>query len=485
MAFFPKSPSMKTLTFIFAILLNALVTNTVPLESGNEWTGMTENPSYLELRNLANSYYEHDSQPSARKLAKRFSANATRPDGAVPFWFKQGIPHITVQVGTPPQQIDVAVDTGSGDTWIHGPDSSVATPFSSTLSSTWQFKNENYSLAYMSAFGCTVSIASEMIKIGDKALSGVGLGMAMTREGSFVLKGTTFSSDCSYFSEGILGLSRTSSPVLEAYLEQQPDAMNIFSFAYEDQDTGEGENLFSLGGYAGLDPTEIVWMDNKANDKAPTQFAVDLPYVWYKGHRVDAPRGHSAMVDTGATIGVLPKTVMREVFWYERAFRSARSRRPNGERFITHIYDSSVYRGDRTPAMAMKMGGTEWLSEVVNWDTVEDGITDTKGPPLGPFHLPTFLSSGEIPFAIDHKLVPSIVGGTFLSKLRGLVFDFTPNKERVGFVPRYKFTTTTGLVNPLGMRSGATRVGLGGVYSKTGYLAGSLFVAFILAFRFT
>jgi hypothetical protein len=473
---------MKTLTFIFAIIFNVLVTNTAPLEYGDKWTGMTEKSSYLEIRNLANSYYENDSQPSARKLAKRFSANATRPDGAVPFWFnKQRIPCITVQVGTPPQQIDVLVDTGSGDTWIRGPDSSVATPFSSTLSSTWQFQNKSCSLAYMDTSGCTVSMASEMIKIGDKALSGVDLGIAKTREGSFVLKGTTFSSDCSHFSEGILGLSRTCSPVLRAYLEQRPDAMNIFSFAYQNQETGEGENLFSLGGYAGLDPTEIVWMDHKANDKAPTQFAVDLPYVWYKGHRVDAPRGHSAMVDTGSNIGILPKTVMREVFWYERAFRRARSHRPNGEHFITHIYDSSVYRGDRSPAMAIKMGGTEWLSEIVNWDTVEDGTTDTNGPPLvGPFHLPTFLSSGEFPFVIDHKLIPSVVGGTFLSKLRGLVFDFTPNKERVGFVPRYKFTTTTGLVNPLGMRSGATSVGLGGIYSKTGYLAGSLFVALFL-----
>jgi hypothetical protein len=287
----------------------------------------------------------------------------------------------------------------------------------------------------------------------------------------------------------VLGLDRTSS-VLRAYLEQQPEALNIFSFAYEDQETGEGENLFSLGGYAGLDPTEIIWMDNKPNNKpnnifSDGHFSVELPYVWYKGHRISAVRGHSAVVDTGASIGILHKSIMTELFWYERAFvRALRPRKPNGKYHITHIYDSNVYPGGRTPAMAIRMGGTEWLSEVVDWEVETSCYNGQNGTPLvGPFHGTTFISTAEAPFDVAQKRIPSVVGATFLNKLKGLVFDFTPNKERVGFVPRYKFTTTTGLVNPLGMRSGATS-GLGGVYSKTAYLAGSFVMALFLYISF-
>ena len=34
------------------------------------------------------------------------------------------------------------------------------------------------------------------------------------------------------------------------------------------------------------------------------------------------------------------------------------------------------------------------------------------------------------------RYIPSLLGFNFLSELKGVVFDFTPGKEGVGFVPR-------------------------------------------------
>jgi len=62
----------------------------------------------------------------------------------------------------------------------------------------------------------------------------------------------------------------------------------------------------------------------------------------------------------------------------------------------------------------------------------------TFGPETEGGHV--FISS-VVPNTIFSQLVradhiSSIVGGSFLTHLKGLVFDFTPGKERVGMVPR-------------------------------------------------
>lgn len=55
------------------------------------------------------------SDASPRPETKHISETGTQ-DGAIPFWLEDGIPHIRVAVGTPPQLADLSVDTGSGFT---------------------------------------------------------------------------------------------------------------------------------------------------------------------------------------------------------------------------------------------------------------------------------------------------------------------------------------------------------------------------------
>jgi hypothetical protein len=100
--------------------------------------------------------------------------------------------------------------------------------------------------------------------------------------------------------------------------------------------------------------------------------------------------------------------------------------------------------------MALSMKGIEWLTDIAD-PFSKKFIYASDGQPLGEFLDPTFLPTTELPFSVDRKFkIPSIIGGNFLNKLKGLVFDFTPGKERVGFIPRYDFFgSKTGLVNPL------------------------------------
>ena len=99
--------------------------------------------------------------------------------------------------------------------------------------------------------------------------------------------------------------------------------------------------------------------------------------------------------------------------------------------------------------MALGMDGIEWLTDIADSFSKET-VYYNDGQALGDFLDPIFIPTTELPYSIDQKVkIPSVIGGSFLNKLKGLVFDFTPGKERVGFIPRYDFFgSKTGLINP-------------------------------------
>lgn len=283
---------------------------------------------------------------------------------------------------------------------------------------------------------------------------------------------------CSDSLQGILGLDRNGD-VLKTFLEQRaPNSTAIFAFAYRDEEKEEGENLFSLGGFAGLDPEHIIWMNHKSGKNKDSMFRLETPYVSYKNYKMGLPNGHSMAVDTGSAIGILPKRFMSRLFFIERAFK--RGIFPWG---TTHVFDTTKYPGNRPPAMAIPMGGIEWLSDLMDLETKLLPKSSFDGPEVDVgSYWPTFWSSGELQYNIasrDVSLIPSIVGQTFLKKLKGVVFDFTPNKERVGFVPRYQSKSATGLVNPLTATSRSGPSQAQKLYNKYSYIMASLFVTIV------
>ena len=252
--------------------------------------------------------------------------------------------------------------------------------------------------------------------------------------------------NCSGFRRGILGLDR-SSDVLKAFLTHRPaNASNVFSFAFRDTVSGRGDNLFSLGGYAGLDPKRIFWMPHRGAKS--NSFRIQLPYVIFKNRKWAFPHGHTAVIDTGCSYGILPGRVLSKIYskepgmmrlWYEGGVR-------------TTLFNSTTYCNGEIPTMVIGMENYEWLTDIADPTSVEDPVY-SDGKPFGIFLNPTFIPSTELSLkGLDKNLrVPSVIGGSFLNNLRGLVFDFTPGKERVGFVPRCELAgSKTGLINPLG-----------------------------------
>lgn len=156
-----------------------------------------------------------------------------------------------------------------------------------------------------------------------------------------VSESTSASSNCSQFSSGILGLDRSSS-VLKAFLAQRPSNLsNVFSFAFKDDSTGNGENLFSLGGYAGLNTSDIVWVPHRGGKERDDSFRIRVPYLIFKKEKWSFPKGHTAVVDTGSTYGILPGKVLSNVFAKEPGFKKYSVLNEGG--IVKHYFNSSAY----------------------------------------------------------------------------------------------------------------------------------------------
>ena len=456
------SAAMKTLALLSVL---AMFANAAPLDSALD----LEEATYYKARNVINSFeYRHDRSSSTHKLGKRIISNEPRVDVATPFWLENGIPHIMATVGTPPQLIELKLDTGSSWTWLVGPDSLEPKTFKPEDSSTWRSNNEIVPLVDIPS--CSTKNGSDILNIAGQVLQDLSFGVGVSQETD---GNSSRSSNCSRFQRGTLGLDRASN-VLKTYLAQKGlNSPAVFSFAYKDEETGIGENLFSLGGYAGLNPAQIIWMDHKNGKHNDDKYRVNLPYVSFKGDKVKSPRKHHVAIDTGASAGILPTKLLSQIYKKEPAFESVTFN--IGKRTAAYyLFNRTLYPAGRVPVMAIKLGGTEWLSDLVDLD-VEASQVLPDGQILGPFRQPTFMSVAFIGsgWELESKDIPSIIGGSFLNKLKGLVFDFTPNKERVGFVPRYQLTSATGIVNPLFVKSAANGRAQA-LHNKCFYIAASL-----------
>jgi hypothetical protein len=109
----------------------------------------------------------------------------------------------------------------------------------------------------------------------------------------------------------MLGIDKNSE-ILKAMRDaSQPSLFSFFSF--KNDLTGEGENLFTMGGLPpGIKEEDIIWTPtpDKRQGPMPHLFRIDMPYIAYNGEQFDFHRGHKVGIDTGASITILPGEIV-------------------------------------------------------------------------------------------------------------------------------------------------------------------------------
>ena len=374
-------------------------------------------------------------QSSLASLLKRESISEAYSSGyTIPFQLNQGkVILLNISIGSPPQEIEMVVDTGSSFTWF--PSHLNSSHFKSEKSTSWSINNRTSFVEYLDGNFCSIQEGEDIISLGNTTVR-IPLGIGSKK-------------GCEAFNYGILGMDKNSD-FLKAI--QDMSWSSLFSFSFKGDFAKEGENQFTIGGLGEFKEEDIIWIPahEDSQDWRSALFRIDMPYIAYDGKRFEFHKGHKVGIDTGSTITVLPRHVIEQFWKVVKPKPSLLTFSKDQKLYLFQVYNLTGYMVDQYPAMTLRLGNQEWMINIID---ISFG-SESEGSEVYPasvFPDSTFDLNGDIGEI-------SLLGATFWSHLKGLIFDYTPENERVGLVPRIRLINKSGLLNPTFISAGKKHV---------------------------
>lgn len=257
-----------------------------------------------------------------------------------------------VSVGTPPQDFQVILDTGSSDLWVEGAgcEGCSGTSFDNAKSSTFKDLNRTFSITYGSGSANGVLVQDDV------------------KMGAYMVKGTTFAlinkmSDnlMSISVNGIMGLAfqrlaySGATPWWSELAKTSVWKEKLFAFQMKRYRGVEGaSNAESDGGLAtfgyldsSLYTGDVTYVDIQGSD--PQYWQIKLGGVQMGGKNIDIGSTTTAAIDTGTTLIAGPPATVKNIF-----------AAINGSRQMTGNYANYYeYPCNTTINMSMTFGGFE------------------------------------------------------------------------------------------------------------------------------
>lgn len=214
----------------------------------------------------------------------------------------------TVQIGNPPQNVDLLLDTGSSDTWVFTPNSkytgnskSPSSFFDQTKSSTWKNNNTDFKITY--GIGqVSGQWGTDQLSIGGAAIKDLSIGIAESSDAS----------------QGIVGIGR---PQAEITNKEHTKYANLplklyeaghvespaFSLYLNDLNSDSGSILFGAvdhSKYSG----KLVSLDVSH----PVHYGVTVNSITAQGLAAQNILGKpmTAILDSGTTLSYIPSDAL-------------------------------------------------------------------------------------------------------------------------------------------------------------------------------
>ncbi|ANB11091.1 Yps1p [Sugiyamaella lignohabitans] len=142
---------------------------------------------------------------------------------------------ISFEVGTPPQPIEAAIDTGSADLWIYTTESGQTFPFDTSSSSTYQVLNDDFQINYVSG-SASGDWAIDTVNVAGASLTNQQFGSVSVNQNMGCVFGI------GYQATEYTDTKYTNIP--QNLVDQGYTAHNAYSLYLDDIDAGEGAILF-------------------------------------------------------------------------------------------------------------------------------------------------------------------------------------------------------------------------------------------------
>lgn len=313
---------------------------------------------------------------------------------------------VQIQVGTPPRNYTVAVDTGSADLWLDA--SFFNESMSSSFAKTGQTFSIDYDLGEVTGYTCT-----DQVQLQGLQVPGHKFGVATNISGTNIPKGI----------EGVLGMAGQDISQMQAtpLWHSLELSENLFSMYMKGKSQGNLGNSSSDGTLilGAMDPHMFVGPLNQLATTSDDTWTIPFSGINVSNHIIHVPKNTDALIDSGTVLVGGPRSAIEKFYEY---FEDAKE-----------IHDQPGFYSfpcSLTPTVYLAFGDSQY-----KLDSADLLMNDAHYAPDNPHEQPDaddFRCVGTF-FAMDANQESWVIGDAFLKNVY-TVFDDGP-KRQIGFAP--------------------------------------------------